>query len=149
MNKKSVLNISGNKIENVKEFKYLGHMFYSEQNDSFVDNRILSATGKFNDLKYVLTDHKVTMETRKILEACVRSRLVYCTEVQLPNEDELRKLESCWHSLLRRMVKNRWKRKINSEGEDTFAFKYTNSDTERIILELDYYVTSYTCMCDT
>ena len=65
MNNKSLLNISGNKIENVKEFKYLGHMLYSDQKDYFVDNRILSATGKFYDLKYVLTDQKVSMETRK------------------------------------------------------------------------------------
>ena len=65
MNKKSLLNISGNKIENVKDFKYLGHMFYSDQKDSFVDNRILSATGNFYVLKYVLTDPKVSVEKRK------------------------------------------------------------------------------------
>ena len=32
------------------------------------------------------------------------------------------------------MVKNGWKRKSNSEGEDAFAFKYRNSDIERIII---------------
>ena len=31
------------------------------------------------------------------------------------------------------MLKNGWKRKSNSEGEDTVAFKYRNSDIERII----------------
>ena len=91
MNKKSLLNISGNKIENVKDFKHLRHMFYSDQNDSFVDNRILTATGNFYVLKYVLTDPKVSVEKgKKFFEAYVRSRLVYCTKAQLPNEEELR-----------------------------------------------------------
>ena len=128
------VNISGYDIENVKEFKYLGHMFYSEQKESFVDNRILSATGKFYELKNVLTDHKVSMNTRrKLLESCIRSRPTYCTEAQLPNENELKKLESCWFGLLRRMVRNGWKRKMNSNGEETYALKYRNSDLERIV----------------
>ena len=97
-------------------------MLYSDQKDSFADNRILSATGKFYDLKYVLTDHKVSMETRKNLRSLCQVQTCLLHQAQLPNDDELRKLESCWHSLLRRMVKNRWKRKSNSEGEDKFTY---------------------------
>ncbi|KXJ08925.1 hypothetical protein AC249_AIPGENE15244 [Exaiptasia diaphana] len=75
--------------------------------------------------KNVLKDNRVKMKTRKkILESCMRSRLLYCSEAQLPNEDELKKLETCWFGLLRRMIKNGWKRKKDSDGEETFAFKY-------------------------
>jgi hypothetical protein len=48
-------------IENVKEFKYLGHRFYSDlSKETFIDNRVLSATGKFHELKNVLTDQRVS-----------------------------------------------------------------------------------------
>ena len=121
MEKKSLLNISGNQIENVKEFKYL-------------DNRILSATGKFHELKNVLTDHRVSLSTRrKLLESCIRTILTYCTEAELPNAEELRKLESCWFGIQRRMIRNGWKRKTDNDGQETFALKYRNEDVQQIV----------------
>ena len=52
------------------------------------------------------------MSTRiKLLEACVRSRLLYSCQSWDLAASELRKLESIWHGFLRKMVTNGFKRK--------------------------------------
>ena len=52
------------------------------------------------------------MSTRvKLLEACVRSRLLYSCQSWDLYASEIRKLESIWHGFLRRMVKHGFKRK--------------------------------------
>ena len=44
--------------------------------------RVSKAIGKFNEMRQVLTDQKVNMTTRnKLMGACVRSRLLYGTQV--------------------------------------------------------------------
>ena len=83
----SLFNIQGNEIENVQTFTYLGHVISSNEVNCFTEKRIVSATNKFNEMRNVLTDTSVYMRTkRKILEACVRSRLTYATQAVLPNE---------------------------------------------------------------
>ena len=47
----------------------------------------------------------------KLLEACVRSRLLYSCQSWDLLASEVTKLESIWHGFLRRMVKNGFKRK--------------------------------------
>ena len=86
------LGIQGNDIENVLNFTYLGHVITIDENNGFAEHRIASATSKFNELRKVLTDTNVHMCTRKkLLEACVRSRLVYGTQASLPNEKQMKK----------------------------------------------------------
>ena len=99
---------------------------------SFTDLRISSAVTKFNQLSSVLCDHQINKRTRKkILEACVRSRLIYVTQACLPNAKELRSLESCWHGLLRRMMRGGWSRKKEANGEENnFEFVFTNLNLE-------------------
>ena len=74
--------------------------------------RISSAFQKWNELKHVLTDGRINMSTRvKILEACVRSRLLYSAQSWELSASELRKLETIWHGFLRKMINNGFKRK--------------------------------------
>jgi len=69
-----------------------------------------------------MCDTNIRLQTRrKILEACVRSRLTYRLQACYPNEAEMKKLEACWSSLLRNMVKGGWKRK-DPEGDDEVNF---------------------------
>ena len=78
----------------------------------FLTFRISSAFQKWNELKHVLTDKRIFMKTRmKLLEACVRSRLCYSCQSWELSARELRKLETIWHSFLRKMVSNGFKRK--------------------------------------
>ena len=133
--KPTLFNIDGQKIENVQEFTYLGHVVSNSVEVCFTDHRISRATAKFNELKNVLCDTDVNLGSRrKILEACVRSRLLYGTSAWDPKEREIKKLESCWFECLRTMVKGGWKRHESPEGsENDFRFVYTNLDLQCIL----------------
>ena len=107
--KPSLISIGDVPLKNVRKFKYLGHMVTNLDEDPshFLSFRIASAFQKWNELKHVLTDKRVYMSTRvKILEACVRSRLLYSAQSWELLASEIRKLESIWHGFLRKMVSN-------------------------------------------
>ena len=56
------------------------------------------------------------MSTRiKLLEACIRSRLLYSAQSWDLSACELRKLETIWHGFLRKMITNGFKRKNVSQ----------------------------------
>ena len=122
-------------IENVQQFTYLGHVITTDKEVCFTDHRTESAVAKFNELRNILTDHRVNMRTRrKILESCVRSRLTYATQAWYPNEQQMKKLEVCWNQCLRSMVRGGWKRKGDSnESEADYSFVYTNKRIQDIV----------------
>ena len=68
---------------------------------------------------------------RKLLEACVRSRLTYGVQAWPPREEKIRKLEVFWIGCLRSMVKGGWKHKNVDEGE--YSFQYTNQQVQDIV----------------
>ena len=112
--KPSLISIGDVPLKNVRKFKYLGHMVTNLDEDPshFLSFRIASAFQKWNELKHVLTDKRVYMSTRvKLLEACVRSRLLFSAQSWELLASEIRKLESIWHSFLRKMLSNGFKRK--------------------------------------
>ena len=112
--KSSLISIAGVAIKNVRTFKYLGHLITNTDEDpsSYLTFRISSAFQKWNELKFVLTDKRINMSSRiKILEACVRSRLLYSAQSLELTSSELNKLETIWHGFLRKMVANGFKRK--------------------------------------
>ena len=132
----TLLNVDGNVIENVKEFTYLGQLITTKEKACFTDLRVSRAIAKFNELRNVLSDPKVNIRTRrKLLEACVRSRLTYGLQALFPNEQQLRSLETCWKQLLRSMVKGGWKRRDTSDDVEKkdYRFVYTNADITGII----------------
>ncbi len=57
---------------------------------------------------------------RKVLEACVRSRLAFGVQAWPPREEKIRKLEVFWIGCLRSMVKSGLKCRNVDEGEDSF-----------------------------
>jgi exonuclease III len=112
--KPSLISVGDVALKNVRSFKYLGHMIKNTDEDPshFLNFRISSAFQKWNELKHILTDRKILMSTRaKILEACVRSRLLYSVQAWKLTAQELKKIESIWFSFLRKMVVNGFKRK--------------------------------------
>ena len=87
-------------------------------------------------MRNVLTNPNVYMRTkRKILEACVRSRLTYVTQAILLNEKELKKLKACWYRLLRNMMKGGCVGEQSQEesDEENYSFVYTNKEVEKIV----------------
>ena len=112
--KPSLISIGGVALKNVRMFKYLGHVITNNDDDPshYLSFRISSAYQKWNELKHVFTDLRIFMSTKvKLLEACVRSRLLYSSQSWDLSASELRKLESIWHTFLRKMIKNGFKRK--------------------------------------
>ena len=86
-----------------------------------------------------------------LLEACVRSRLLYSAQSWELSATELRKLQTIWNGFLRKMVKNGFKRKnvpqsylkARKEGKKTnthvpepegldWAFVYSNENLQKI-----------------
>ena len=112
--KPSLISIGGVALKNVRMFKYLGHVITNNDDDPshYLSLHISSAFQKWKELKHVLTDKRIFMSTRvKLLEACVRSRLLYSSQSWDLSASEMRKIESTWYSLLRKMVTNGFKRR--------------------------------------
>ena len=130
-----LFSVDGHEIENVREFTYLGHVISNSNQVNFTEHRIARASAKFNELRTVLCDTDINLKSRrKILEACVRSRLLYGVSAWAPKEREIKQLETCWFRLLRTMVKGGWKRHESAdESEVDYRFVYTNSDLAGII----------------
>ena len=119
-------------LDNVCEFCYLGHTIYNDGRNSTA-LRIAKATAKFNELSDVLRDTDIHLSIRrKFLEASVRTRLTYATQAWKPLQEEIDKLEACWHGFLRRMVKGGFRNKPSEGDTVNFSFVYTNEDLLRI-----------------
>ena len=133
-NRKSLFNINGTVIENVRQFTYLGQVISNNKDVCFTGYRTDRATAKFNELRNILTDYRVNMRTRrKILESCVRSQLSYGTQAWYPNKQEMKTLEVCWIQCLRGMVRGGWRRKgDNNENEEDYSFVYSNDWIQEI-----------------
>ena len=103
MNAESLITLRNEPIENVRNFKYLGHLLSNEISNTaaFVNHQIASAYSKWNELKSILLDRRIFLSTRmKFLEACVRSRLLYSVQAWQLNAKEMQKLESVWSGFL-------------------------------------------------
>ena len=133
--KETLVSLGNKAIENVSEFIYLGQVITTNDDTCFTEHRIARATAKFNELRKALCDTDIRMQTRrKLLEACVRSRLTYGLQACYPKEMEMKKLEGCWSGFLRTMVKGGWKRKDpEEEGEEEYSFVYSNARIQSII----------------
>ena len=72
----------------------------------FTNLRKSKAIGKFKEMRQVLIDHKINIATTmKLMEARVRSRLLYGPQAWYIDNACTQKLETCWMELLREMVK--------------------------------------------
>ena len=123
-------------MENVKGFVYLGQVITTENDGCFTEHRVARATAKFNELRTVLKDKRVNLRThRKLLEACVRSRLTFGTQACFPNARQLKKLEVCWMQCMRAMIRGGWEWKETPDDADEVnsSFIYTNADIQRIM----------------
>ena len=86
MSSKSLISLRNQPTENVRSFKYLGHVLCNDPSKSsaFLVHQIYSAYAKWNEMKSFFLDKRIFLSTRvKFLEACVRSRLLYSVQVWL------------------------------------------------------------------
>ena len=82
---KTICNLNGKDIENVKVFRYLGsNIKYNEHNtgDEELELRLESAEAKYYEIGKKLFNYKILLKTRvHILNALIRSRLTYGCQV--------------------------------------------------------------------
>ena len=71
-------------------------MITNEVDSCLTELRTSRAIGKFYELKNVLADKHINMGTRrKLMESCVRSRLVYGTQASFPLEKQIYSRKLC------------------------------------------------------
>ena len=106
------------------EFKYLGVVLYPEKPTRLIEHRIALATARFYELRKILTHGRISPRTSgQYTNASVRSRLC-CNIATWNNPDHfVKKFDVVWHRMLRKNVKNGFKRKPDSK-----AFMYSNKD---------------------
>ena len=99
----------------MRRFKYLGHVLSNEVSNNasaFLPHQMSSAFSKWNEMKSVPLDKRISTRV-KLLEACVRSRLLYSVQAWQLNAKEMQTLESVWCGFLPRMGKGGFSR-VNS-----------------------------------
>ena len=126
---KSLIRINDKNIENVNDFRYLGHWITDcEVNEKYLQQQINSAYAKWHEFKDVFKDKSIYLFTRvKMAESMIRSRLVYGIETERLKKKQKIKLDAIWMRFLRRMMKGGFARKENS-----FGYKYTNEKVLKI-----------------
>ena len=115
----TIAKLNGENIENVKVFCYLGcNIKYNEPGtgDSELEFRIDCAESKFYQLSKKFFNHKIAIKTRvKIFNALVRSRLTYSCQAWSLTIRQLDRISSAYTMMLRKMVKNGFKRRRSME----------------------------------
>ena len=121
----SICSLEGGRIDNVKKFIYLGaSIWYNDPltGDAELNQRMESAECKYYEHAKKFMNYRINLGTRvKILNALVRSRLSYGCQTWTLNAVQLNKLNSFYCGLLRRMMRDGFKRK-----EDRMAFVHSN-----------------------
>ena len=103
-------------------------MLSPEKPTRLIEHRIESATAKFHDLRKILTNGRISARTRgRYMNAFVRSKLCYNIATWNNPDHFVNTLDVVWHRMLRKVVKNGFKRKADSK-----AFIYSNKDLLRI-----------------
>ena len=89
--------------------------------------------GKWYEFKKMLVDKEIRLSIRnRILEANVRSVMMYGLSATVLSEAQLKKLESTWSGFLRRMVKNGFQRKnVNPNGDPSqYDYSYVTNNAK-------------------
>ena len=108
----SLVKINNIDIENVSEFRYLGHLLTDDpKNLKFLQQQINSAYGKWHEFKDVFSDKRINLHCRvKMAESIIRSRLVYGVQTENLKYFQKQQLDMIWIRLLRRMVRGGFQR---------------------------------------
>jgi hypothetical protein len=121
------VNIDGEKIDNVKIFKYLGSQIHYDQpttGDSEITSRIDMAESKFYEHGKKLLNYKINLSTRvHIFNSLVRSRLTYGCQTWILTSAQKSRVDAAYTSMLRKMVRGGFTRK-----QDEWGYKMTNEE---------------------
>ena len=126
----TLISLRDTPIENVRQFKYLGHMLSNENSQTFLNHQIASAYSKWSEMKNILLDHRIYLKTRiRYLEACVRSRLLYSVQSWQLSAVELNRIDTIWNGFLRRMIKGGFRRRDVPRDRDERQQRIENNES--------------------
>ena len=128
--------LDNEKIKQVQEFEYLGSIITSDVKcDKDIKRRIAIAKKKFIEKKSILTNSKVSIETRKrFLKCYIWSVLLYGSESWTISAEMKRKMEAMEMWCYRRMLKISWTEFVSNEkvlGQDKEEQQILVSITQR------------------
>ena len=127
----SIVKLNDQVIENVEVFRYLGDDIRFDQpstGDAEIDLRIAVATNKYNQMSKKLQNRRIYLKTRVyLLNVMVRSRLTYSCQTWNINKHQQERIRSAYTSLLRRMVRGGFERKVDENDDETYQFVLSNS----------------------
>ena len=110
------IQIDGDRIEEVKEFCYLGDLLDSEGSvERAVRMRVVAAWRKWREIGSFLTNKGIPLRHRgNLYDACVRAVLVCGAESWAMTERVLGILTSCNRRMLRYMTAVSWQDRVSS-----------------------------------
>ena len=112
------INVQGNPVKQVKDFKYLGSIITEEgTSDKEVKTRIAIAKATFGNLKKILTNISMNFQLRlRILKSHIWSTLLYGCEGWTLRKNTIDKLEAAEMWFLRRMYRIPWTARETNEA---------------------------------
>ena len=127
----SIAKVAGHTIDNVASFRYLGcEIKYNDSGtgDAEINLRIDCAEVKFYQLSKKFFNRRINLKLRtSILNALIRSRLVYACQTWTLTVNQLQRIKSSYMGMLRKMVRNGYQR-----IEGSYRFAFTNSHILKI-----------------
>ena len=117
-NPKCDIFVSGIKLKQRDQFKYLGTFISSDGRNSIeISSRIAQAKSNFLRMKTILTNKNISIETRKrVLQCYIEPILMYGCEAWTISKQTQRKLEAVEMWFLRRMLRISWTKKKTNEA---------------------------------
>ena len=133
---KTIVNLKGQCIENVEVFRYLGDDIHYDQpstGDAEIDLRIAVAQNKFNQMSKKLLNRKIYLKTRVyILNTMVRSRLTYSCQTWNINQQQQKRVQSTYVSMLRKMIRGGFRKTLDGNNQETFKYVLSGEDVLEI-----------------
>ena len=111
------IQVTGETIENVERFEYLGSPLTWDNNCSEeIKRRIGKATGVLASLKHIWNSKKLKIDNKiKVLTTCVFSVLLYASETWTLKETDKKKLLAFKMKCYRRILRISWKDMMKNE----------------------------------
>ena len=132
--------IDDKKLEEISEFKYLGHVITSEGSDEkAIKDRIILGWAAYSKKKAVLKNKKVSKKVKaRIVETYIYPVVAYGLEVVTWNTSKINKIQTFQNDLMRYMLGKRRidKVKIEKLKEDTglpVSYTHLTLPTKRIV----------------
>ena len=112
----STIKVSGEKLETVQSFKYLGAIVTNEGSRPEILSRIAQATGALANLKVICNDKNIALNTKiRLLRSLIMSIFIYACETWTLTAETERKIQTVEMRSFRRLLGISYREHITNE----------------------------------